>query len=132
MENYKTEQVYNDIAKAIVMKTNVNIFENRRTLEHFDARSMMCYILRVHYKVRLTDIAKFFIAQGKKFDHSLVIYNVNKFRDEVIHRRTDLAEMIPELLKNKKPVEITEMINKLPKNQYLGVYNYLERITKDI
>ena len=94
---------YNRIANLVISLTQINIFENRRTQKHVDARALFDYIMRTYKNKKLTSIANFYKSKGKTSDHSIVLYRVNMF-DEIKSRR-------PEFVKWQRIIEQTTISN---------------------
>ena len=69
----------NKIAELIKIRTDIDIFENKRTTAHAEYRSLFCFILRKYFKMTLYQIRDYFISKGKNYDHATVLYAVNKF-----------------------------------------------------
>jgi hypothetical protein len=90
------------IAEQINKHLNVNIFDNVRTTQNVDARALYCFILRNDLKYTLYTIRDIFNANGKKYDHSTVHYNVKLF-EEVRHRRKDLEDFRDCILQGVSP-----------------------------
>ena len=74
----KTEQI-NKVAQLINELSDVNIFENRRTRKHTEARSLLNFILKNHFKMTLYDIKNYYIAQGKSYDHATALFSLKNF-----------------------------------------------------
>lgn len=83
----KEEQIINRVNKMF----NVNVYENRKTQNLVDLRSLCCYILHKDSKITLYKIRDHFISKGKKSDHATVLYSSNSF-EEVRKRRPELNE----------------------------------------
>jgi len=79
---------YDRIADLVINLTETDIFENRRTQKHVDARAFFDYIMRKVKNKTYTGIAKYYNSKGKTSDHSQVYYRVNLF-DEIKHRRPE-------------------------------------------
>lgn len=79
---------YNRIANLVISLTDVNIFENRKTQNHVDARAFFDYIMRKVKQKKLTDIAQYYKAKGKTSDHTTVLYRINMF-NEIKSRRPE-------------------------------------------
>jgi len=94
---------YNRIANLVISLTQINIFENRRTQKHVDARALFDYIMRTYKNKKLTSIANFYKSKGKSADHSIVLYRINMF-DEIKSRR-------PEFIKWQRIIEQTTISN---------------------
>tara|TARA_R100001082_G_scaffold43221_1_gene22944 strand:+ start:826 stop:1278 length:453 start_codon:yes stop_codon:yes gene_type:complete len=69
----------NKIATLIKKQTGVDIFENKRTKQHSEYRSLLCFILRVYFGMTLYQIRDYFKSKGKNYDHSTALYAINKF-----------------------------------------------------
>lgn len=94
---------YNRIANLVISLTQINIFENRRTQQHVDARALFDYIMRTYKNKKLQSISDFYKSKGKTSDHSIVLYRVNMF-EEIKSRR-------PEFVKWQRIIEQTTISN---------------------
>jgi len=79
---------YDRIANLVISLTEIDIFENRRTQKHVDARAFFDYIMRKVKNKTFHGIAKYYKTKGKKSDHSTVLYRVNLF-EEIKNRRPE-------------------------------------------
>lgn len=80
------------ICETINSLMGVNIYENRRTQDLVDIRSMACYILHKDLKFTLHKIKDHFNSKGKKLTHCSVLHNVRLF-DEVRRRKPILNDV---------------------------------------
>lgn len=80
------------VCTAINSICGVNIYENKRTQNLVDIRSMACYILHKDLKFTLHKIKDHFISNGKEMNHSTVLHNVRLF-DVVRARKPHLNEI---------------------------------------
>ena len=67
------------VCTAINSICGVNIYENKRTQDLVDIRSMTCYILHKDLKFTLYNVRDHFISNGKKMSHCNVLHNVRLF-----------------------------------------------------
>jgi chromosomal replication initiation ATPase DnaA len=81
----KAEEIGNEINEML----DLDIYQNTRTLDLVDARSLYCYILRKDLKYTLYQVRDSLRAKGKKFDHCSVLHNVEIY-DEVRRRKPKL------------------------------------------
>ncbi len=79
---------YDRIANLVISLTEINIFENRRTQKHVDARAFFDYIMREVKNKTFLEIAKYYKSHGKKANHTTVLYRVNLF-EEIKNRRPE-------------------------------------------
>jgi len=79
---------YDRIANLVISLTEINIFENRRTQKHVDARAFFDYIMREVKNKTFLEIAKYYKSNGKKANHTTVLYRVNLF-EEIKNRRPE-------------------------------------------
>lgn len=70
----------------------VNIYENKRTQDLVDIRSMACYILHKDLKMTLHKVKDHFNNNGKNITHCTVLHNVRLF-NEVRNRKPELDEI---------------------------------------
>ena len=80
------------ICDTINSLLGVNIYENRRTQDLVDIRSMACYILHKDLKYTLHKIKDHFNSKGKNLTHCSVLHNVRLF-DEVRRRKPILNDV---------------------------------------
>jgi len=69
----------NNIATLIKKQTGVDVFENKRTKQHAEHRSLLCFILRVYFGMTLYQIRDYFKSNGKNYNHATALYAINKF-----------------------------------------------------
>jgi len=69
----------NNIATLIKKQTGVDVFENKRTKQHAEHRSLLCFILRVYFGMTLYQIRDYFKSKGKNYNHATVLHAINKF-----------------------------------------------------
>lgn len=82
----------NYIGESINHLCGVNIYENKRTPDLVDIRSMACYILHKDLKFTLHKVKDHFNSRGKKMTHCTVLYNVRMFQ-EVRRRKPRLNDV---------------------------------------
>lgn len=80
------------VCTAINSICGVNIYENKRTQDLVDIRSMACYILQKDLKFTLYNVRDHFISNGKKMSHCNVLHNVRLF-DKVRARKPHLNKI---------------------------------------
>lgn len=80
------------ICESINQICGVNIYENKRTQDLVDIRSMACYILRKDLKFTLYNVRDHFTSNGKKMTHCNVMHNVKLF-EEVRKRKPHLNDI---------------------------------------
>lgn len=78
-----------EIGKEINETLDLDIYQNTRTLDLVDARSLYCYILRKDLKYTLYQVRDSLRAKGKRFDHCSVLHNVEIY-EEVRRRKPNL------------------------------------------
>ena len=66
---------YDKIAELVINLTEIDIFENRRTQSHVDARTLFDYIMNRVHKKTLESIASYYVSKGKSSNHSTFSYN---------------------------------------------------------
>mgnify|MGYP003133049239 FL=1 len=69
----------NKIVTLIKKQTGVDVFENKRTKQHAEYRSLLCFILRVYFGMTLYEIRDYFKSKGKNYNHATALYAINKF-----------------------------------------------------
>ena len=67
------------ICDSINQIYGVNIYENKRTQDLVDIRSMACYILHKDLKLTLHKTKDYFNSRGKKMTHCTVLHNLKVF-----------------------------------------------------
>lgn len=95
-----TKETYIGTCINSICKTN--IYENKRTQEIVDYRSLFCYILNKDLKFTLHSIKDHFISKGKKMSHCNVYHNVNLF-NEVRARKPHLNDVREQILESIDP-----------------------------
>lgn len=80
------------ICESINQICGVNIYENKRTQDLVDIRSMACYIIHKDLNFTLHKVKDHFNSSGKKMTHCTVLYNVRMF-DEVRRRKPHLNDI---------------------------------------
>ena len=80
------------ICESINQICGVNVYENKRTQNLVDIRSMACYILHKDLKMTLHKVKEHFNTQGKSITHCTVLHNVRLF-DEVRKRKPELNDI---------------------------------------
>ena len=81
----RAEEIGNQINEML----DLDIYQNTRTLDLVDARSLYCYILRKDLNFTLYQVRDSLRAKGKSFDHCSVLHNVAIY-DEVRKRKPNL------------------------------------------
>jgi hypothetical protein len=67
------------------INNGLNLYENVRTLNLVDARSLYCYILRKDLNYTLYQVRDSLRKKGKLFDHSSVLH-MERIYEEVVNR----------------------------------------------
>ncbi len=129
------------IADLVIEYTGIDIYSNRKTQNIVDARALFEYIMKYDYGSTYSKLSDHYRKNGKKRNHSVMIYSVRNFENEIRHRRKDFNEyyqnilqtditvkqyknaykLITENLKNQKQLRkirkyITEVLEEQPKN----------------
>ena len=71
------------ICESINQICGVNIYENKRTQDLVDIRSMACYILHKDLKFTLHKVKDHFNSKGKKMTHCTVLHNIKIFEQAI-------------------------------------------------
>ena len=79
------------IIDSINQICGVNVYENKRTQDLVDVRSMACYMLHKDLKMTLHKVKDHFNENGKSITHCTVLHNVRLF-DEVRKRKPEFEE----------------------------------------
>lgn len=104
---------YDRIANLVISLTDIDIFENRKTQNHVDARAFFDYIMREVKNKTFIEIAKYYKTKGKSSDHSTVLYRVNLF-EEIKKRRKEFKtwqRLIEEI--TVSPKDLLNIIDKI-------------------
>lgn len=80
------------ICESIKHILGLDVYENKRTQDLVDVRSMACYILHKDLKMTLHRVKDHFNSQGKSITHCTVLHNVRLF-DEVRRRNPHLNDV---------------------------------------
>jgi len=117
------------ICESINQICGVNIYENKRTQDLVDIRSMACYILRKDLKFTLYNVRDHFISNGKKMTHCNVMHNVKLFQEvrkrkphlndirDTIMRTIDPKYLLMKMIENIKDISRIEQITNCVKRQ---------------
>lgn len=95
-----TKETY--IGVCINNLCSTNIYENKRTQEIVDYRSLFCYILNKDLKLTLHKIRDHLNSKGKKMTHATVLHNIRIF-EEVRKRKPNLNDLRFEILGSIDP-----------------------------
>jgi hypothetical protein len=93
LEEKKQQLVYAaEIAKLIKIHTGVNVFEQRRTNDIVEFRSLYVHLLREVGKITYHNIRDFFKSNGKSYDHSTALH---AYKNYPMYKKynTKLAEL---------------------------------------
>jgi len=111
-----------EIGKEINETLELDIYQNTRTLDLVDARSLYCYILRKDLKYTLYQVRDSLRAKGKLFDHCSVLHNVEIY-EEVRRRKPNLdlirdsilGEISPKytIIKKLEKIDDVEKLNQI-------------------
>lgn len=104
---------FDRIANLVISLTEIDIFENRRTQKHVDARAFFDYIMREVKNKTFIGIAKYYRTRGKKANHTTVLYRVNLFQ-EIKSRRPEF-ETWQRLIEQTtvSPKDLLSIMNKI-------------------
>ena len=89
---------YDKIAKLVINLTETEIFENRKTQSHVDARTFFDYIMRYMHNKTLHSISSFYISKGKTSHHATIYHRLTKF-EELLNRRPEFITWL-NIIKN--------------------------------
>ena len=120
----------NYIGESINQLCGVNIYENRKTQDLVDARSLLCYILHKDINITLHKIKEHFISNGKNYNHATALYSVRAF-EEARRRKPELNNIRDMILDRIDPkyalIRRIENINDPSKiEQIINCINYNE------
>jgi chromosomal replication initiation ATPase DnaA len=95
-----TKETY--IAECIMKLYDINVYDNRRTKEIVEYRSLMCYILHKDLNLTLYKVRDHFNNNGKQMSHCNVHHNVKLF-EKLRAKKTHLNELRFEILGSIDP-----------------------------
>lgn len=81
------------ISNIIKDRTGVCVFSKNRKQDTVDVRGLFDYVLRKEYNYTLQSIADYYVKNGKKRSHDVVLYSVNNYQNEIQNRRKDLKDL---------------------------------------
>ena len=118
------------ICESINQICGVNIYENKRTQDLVDIRSLACYMLHKDLKFTLHKVKDHFNSRGKKITHCTVLYNVRMF-EEVRRRKPHLNDVRDRIMTRIDPkyllIKMIENIEDISKiEQITNCVNYNE------
>ena len=68
-----------EITNKIKQLSGIDVFEQSRTRDVIEIRSLVCYLLREKRSMRWTAISNFFIKNNKPMNHATVIHSVRNY-----------------------------------------------------
>jgi hypothetical protein len=89
---------YRKIANLVMMHTKVDIFSNRKTQEIVDARGLFDHIMYVEFGSTYQSLSDFYYSNGKIRNHSVLIYSVKNYANDISQRRKDFKEILYRIL----------------------------------
>ncbi len=120
---------YDKIANLVISLTEIDIFENRRTQSHVDARAFFDFIMRKLKNKTYTGIAKYYHTKGKSADHSTILYRTNMF-DEIKCRKPEYKTWL-NIIKNEI-ISSKELLIVFDKIKVLKTPDSLEQVNEII
>ena len=118
---------YDKIANLVISLTEIDIFENRRTQSHVDARALFDFIMRKLKNKTYTGIAKYYHTKGKSADHSTILYRTNMF-DEIKCRKPEYKTWL-NIIKNEI-ISSKELLIVFDKIKVLKTPDSLEQVNE--
>ena len=118
---------YDKIANLVISLTEIDIFENRRTQSHVDARAFFDFIMRKLKNKTYTGIAKYYHTKGKSADHSTILYRTNMF-DEIKCRKPEYKTWL-NIIKNEI-ISSKELLIVFDKIKVLKTPDSLEQVNE--
>jgi hypothetical protein len=118
---------YDRIANLVMSLTETDIFKNRRTQSHVDARAFFDYIMRKLKNKTYESIAKYYQTKGKSADHSTILYRTNLF--EEIKKRKPEYETWLNIIKNEI-ISSKELLKVFDKIKVLKTPDSLEQVNE--
>lgn len=104
------------LARAIKLRTEINVFEKTRRAENVYCRSVFNNILKTKHNWGLTRIATFYKNNGyKSYDHATVFHSLKRYNDYVTQypELTMFLDGIDEAYNNRDS-RLTDICQKLP------------------
>ena len=90
------------IGESINQLCKVDIYQNKRTQELVDVRSLACYILHKDLKMTLYDVRDHFNFFGKQMNHTTVFHNVKLF-EKIRKSKTHLEAIRDTIMQTVDP-----------------------------
>ena len=118
---------YDKIANLVISLTEIDIFENRRTQSHVDARAFFDFIMRKLKSKTYESIAKYYHTKGKSADHSTILYRTNMF-EEIKKRKPEYQTWL-NIIKNEI-ISSEELLNVFDKLKVLKTSESLEQVNE--
>jgi hypothetical protein len=118
------------IGESINQLCGVDIYENKRTQELVDVRSLACYMLHKDLKMTLYDVRDHFNFFGKQMNHTTVFHNVKLF-EKLRKSKTHLEAIRDTIMQTVDPKysllkRIEEINDKAKIQQITNCVNYNE------
>ncbi len=108
---------YKRVASLVNNYTGIDIFSPRKTQDIVDARSLFEHIMYIEFGCTYQGISDFYYANGKIRNHSVILYSVKKYKDEIEPRREDFKNIFYRILTTEvthtKYRNVIEDINKI-------------------
>ena len=89
---------YKRIAKLVNTYTGENIFSPKKTQGVVDARGLFDHIMYIEFGCTYQSISNFYYANGKSRNHTVILYSVRKYKEEIEPRRKDFKNIFYRIL----------------------------------
>ena len=89
---------YKRIAKLVNTYTGENIFSPKKTQGVVDARGLFDHIMYIEFGCTYQSISNFYYANGKSRNHTVILYSVRKYKEEIEPRREDFKNIFYRIL----------------------------------
>ena len=123
------------IAKLVNTYTGENIFSPKKTQGVVDARGLFDHIMYVEFGCTYQNISNFYYANGKIRNHSVILYSVRKYKEEIEQRREDFKNIFYRILTTEvthvKYRNVIEDVNKISTLKGLNSVKAFVNLTLD-
>jgi hypothetical protein len=89
---------YKRIAKLVNTYTGENIFSPKKTQGAVDARGLFDHIMYIEFGCTYQSISNFYYANGKSRNHTVILYSVRNYKEEIEPRRKDFKNIFYRIL----------------------------------
>ena len=115
-------------------ETGIDIFRNTRKREYVEARAVFNFVLYNVHNLGLNDIARFYKANKKNYDHATVYHSLNNFDVYNLYSKevSEWLHILEDYAKgDAKRSLCKKLINKLSKEKIEETYTFIKNQYKD-